>query len=594
MQAIDVNQLFARAEQAFVAGRLDAARDDLLAVLRAAGDHPVVLHLLALVEKKSGNFETARDAFERAAALAPNDPQIANNHANLLKDLGEEEAALRRYDAALAAAPGFRDARYNRALLLQALGRREEALAELEALRAERAEARIESARGSVLRDLGRWEEAAQAYDSALALEPQRIVALHGRARIAMERGEEGASALYRRAFAARPDDRELLLGLAESLEAEGDPEGLRLLRDAAARQPDWIEGLESLARMRSEEGEAAGFADHYLPALAQRPFDRDLHRSYWRVLASGDLHAEAVAAIREAAARLEPDPATRLMEAVYASEAGDPDGALALLDGFPGDRDGYDYRFARGRVALRAGDGGQAATHLERAVALDPASIAAWANLDLAWRLAGDERHHWLSGQPGLYGAADIGLSAAELGDLAALLRRIHKARAHPIGQSLRGGTQTRGRLFARREPEIARLRDALEEAVRAHFRGLPPRDDAHPLLRHRDAPVKLAGSWSVRLTGQGFHVHHIHPEGILSSACYVALPASLGGEETRDGWLELGRPPRELPLPLEPLASIEPKVGRLALFPSYLYHGTRPFSDGERLTVAFDVEPA
>jgi hypothetical protein len=30
------------------------------------------------------------------------------------------------------------------------------------------------------------------------------------------------------------------------------------------------------------------------------------------------------------------------------------------------------------------------------------------------------------------------------------------------------------------------------------------------------------------------------------------------------------------------------------VALFPSYMYHGTRPFSAGERLTVAFDVVAA
>jgi hypothetical protein len=34
-----------------------------------------------------------------------------------------------------------------------------------------------------------------------------------------------------------------------------------------------------------------------------------------------------------------------------------------------------------------------------------------------------------------------------------------------------------------------------------------------------------------------------------------------------------------------------IRPHVGRLALFPSTLFHGTRPFSAGERMTVAFDV---
>ena len=29
----------------------------------------------------------------------------------------------------------------------------------------------------------------------------------------------------------------------------------------------------------------------------------------------------------------------------------------------------------------------------------------------------------------------------------------------------------------------------------------------------------------------------------------------------------------------------------GRLALFPSTMWHGTVPFADGERLTIAFDV---
>jgi len=34
-----------------------------------------------------------------------------------------------------------------------------------------------------------------------------------------------------------------------------------------------------------------------------------------------------------------------------------------------------------------------------------------------------------------------------------------------------------------------------------------------------------------------------------------------------------------------------IKPERGKLALFPSTLYHGTRNFAEGERMTVAFDV---
>lgn len=590
MSDTDVNSLFARAERAFVAGRIDEARRDLIAVGEVAGDHPAVLHLLALVEKKGGNLTAARGAFERAEALTPGDPHLLGNHANLLGELGETEAALALYDRALAADPRFADARHNRALLLQRLGRLDEALAELDSLLAAMpSDARAQTTRGAVLRQLERTDAAADAFDAALRIDPNRLTALHGRARVAVERGETNASDLYVRALQQKPGDHELVLGLVEALEAEGNPLGLQLLTETAARSPGWIAGQEALSRMRSEAGETESFADHYAAALAQRPGDRDLHLSHWRSLARGEQHSKALAALRAAKPGLDEDEVLLLLEAGFATETGAHGDAQALFDRLDSSRP--DVAFARGRFALRIGDAAQAAALFGHVVEADPASINGWANLDLAWRLTGDARHEWLSGQPGLFGPRDIGLDAAELAATAELLRALHVTRAHPIGQSLRGGTQTRGSLFARREPEIARLRAAIAEAVRAHFAGLPPRDDSHPLLRHRHAAPAFSGSWSVRLTGEGFHVNHIHPEGILSSACYIALPDAIGDEATRDGWLELGRPPAELGLALEPLAAIEPKPGRLALFPSYLFHGTRPFAAGERLTVAFDI---
>jgi hypothetical protein len=159
-----------------------------------------------------------------------------------------------------------------------------------------------------------------------------------------------------------------------------------------------------------------------------------------------------------------------------------------------------------------------------------------------------------------------------------------------HPIGQSLRGGTQTRGRLFARDEAEIGLLRDAVVRAVEAYWAALPKLDPAHPLLRHRARQPRIEGSWSVRLTDGGFHVAHFHPQGILSSACYLVVPEA----EAMAGWLEIGGLPHNLDAPLEPLVRIQPKAGRMALFPSYLYHGTRPFPKGERLSAAFDAVAA
>ena len=116
---------------------------------------------------------------------------------------------------------------------------------------------------------------------------------------------------------------------------------------------------------------------------------------------------------------------------------------------------------------------------------------------------------------------------------------------------------------------------------------------DENHPVLSQPRGPFRFTGSWSVRLTDSGFHVNHIHNQGWISSALYVALPDSIGDEASQDGWLALGEPPAEFGFDLPPIKLVEPKPGRLALFPSIMWHGTRPFAAGERLTVAFDVAP-
>ena len=98
----------------------------------------------------------------------------------------------------------------------------------------------------------------------------------------------------------------------------------------------------------------------------------------------------------------------------------------------------------------------------------------------------------------------------------------------------------------------------------------------------------MRFSGSWSVRLPGAGYHSNHIHPAGWLSSAFYVTLPPA---GEGRAGWLKLGEPQAELGIDLAPFRHVEPRPGRLVLFPSTMWHGTVPFEAGERMTVAFDV---
>jgi hypothetical protein len=172
--------------------------------------------------------------------------------------------------------------------------------------------------------------------------------------------------------------------------------------------------------------------------------------------------------------------------------------------------------------------------------------------------------------------------------------LRALHIARGEYVDQSVRGGTQTDGPLLSRIDPTIRRLRAAIIEAVKGYVRQLPAPDETHPLLsQRRDRRTRFAGSWSVRLRPGGRHVNHVHPQGWISSALYIALPPKEPGEAADAGWFTVGEPQEQLGIALEPWRKIEPRPGCLVLFPSWMWHGTVPFTRGDRLTVAFDVRP-
>jgi hypothetical protein len=211
------------------------------------------------------------------------------------------------------------------------------------------------------------------------------------------------------------------------------------------------------------------------------------------------------------------------------------------------------------------------------------------WPYASICWRKLGDARWHWLEGDERLVRTFDLTGKLPSVGDLGHCLRRLHQQAGRFLDQSVRGGTQTDGPLLSRIEPEIRALRAAIVDAVEEYRAQLPPIDPAHPMLRHRrDGAVRFSGSWSVRLAAMGHHSHHVHPQGWISSAFYVAVPESLTGGE---GWLTLGEPQSELGLDLPPSRRLEPSQGKLVLFPSMMWHGTLPFASGERMTVAFDV---
>jgi tetratricopeptide (TPR) repeat protein len=401
----------------------------------------------------------------------------------------------------------------------------------------------------------------------------------------ALERGHPDAPAKFDKAIEADLRNGSLILGEAEALMVAGAGAPAARLSATVERYPQWADGQKALAALLWELGSATNYAASFKSAVRDHPQNAELWNAYLQTLAGvGDYSAAAAAAAE--ARRYFNDPVLRLIEANNRGMIGENDTVEALLATVPPSR-GRDEVEVRHRIRL--GEWDSARQVLDRLVSGPEADIGSWALAEVVWRKTSDSRWQWLAGAPEFIAKAGLLYPADDLAALASMLEALHSHRRQPVGQSVRGGTQTRGRLLDRQDVPLAELRARLEAAVDDYRRRLPPHNPAHPLLRHRNRDLKIEGSWSVRLSSAGFHVPHFHFAGVLSSAFYVRVPKL--DRSTQEGWLELGRPPPDLQMDLDPLATIEPEPGSLVLFPSYLYHGTRPFSAGERLSVAFDV---
>ncbi|TYT25696.1 tetratricopeptide repeat protein [Luteimonas viscosa] len=509
--------------------------------------------LLGMCLAEIGRQKQADAAFEHALALLPGNAVVSRNygmclarHGKALRAQGRWEAAEPVLRKALALSPKQVSAWVDLGVVLRSLGRIEEALAAFhraQGMLHQRgvSQPELQDAISGVLADAGRRVEALTNARKLVALHPDYAPAHESLGNLLWEHGAELAPdedplGEFRAAAREQPDNRELQLAFARMLLAAKRPdETLALLHPLRRREPgnallDW-------------------FAADALDALRQH---------------------EQAAPLYAAAAR----------------------GELGMLP---------EFLNARARHAFRTRDFDLAASCAGKAVEIDPDGQEGWSLLGTAWRLAGDEREYWLCDYDRLVGyievAAPPGFSdvSAFLQRLAARLHTMHNAGREPVNQSVRGGTQTAGQLFGRDDAVVRAAEHALRTAVEQWLATLPD-DVDHPFLSRRQRSVRFAGSWSVRLTSSGRHSNHIHPKGWASSAFYVALPDSVleSDSESCAGWIQFGQPLEDLGLDLLPRRVIRPRPGYLALFPSYMWHGTVPFEAREsRLTIAFDMQP-
>ncbi len=584
-----------------------AAEMALDEILSSFPDEPNALQLLGLVRRAQARPAEAEALYRRSLEAQPAQPNVHYNLGNLLLLLGRAREAAEALREAIRHKPNYTEAHYQL---------------------------------GQALQRLDDFAGAEKSYRTALRIQPNFIFAMQGLAVTlsAQERTQEAID-LLRRALTLSVKNPRQTAALEHNLgvalrKIERYDEALVLFDRAQAAVPDipmadYNRALTLEQMNRIDEAIAC-----YRQALMREPLNTSAHRDLNHLLYRMNRNAEFLKSFDEAVLMYPEASALVVDKAAFQFFTGRieeaQEGYARAADLAP---DHVSPLIGLGLCAARLGDFGAAIDWHEKAMRLEPDNSHAWCNfsetllrarefaraaktaeealaiepenqyalglLGLALRGANDAREERLNDYDAFVQVFDLeppaGYADMESfnGDLNAWLDHRHRDKREVLNQTLRGGTQTFDNLFGRGHELVNRLEARIQEAVATYIARMRE-DEDHPLLSRRRNAFKYSGSWSSRLADCGFHTNHVHPKGWISSAYYIAVPDVAADASKKEGWIKFGEPDFDAGFADPVRRAIQPKPGRLVLFPSYMWHGTVPFhAPTARTTVAFDAVP-
>jgi len=595
--------LLKEAVSAHERGRLDDAYPLYREFIETNPGHPMALHLFGLLHSQRRDYPTAIALMQESLRLFPAQPEVANNLGNALKRGGNPAAALAWYRRALELQPRYIDAQRNLGLCQLTLGQADEAIASFErCLELDPGDTVAWLSLGNARRRQNDLDAAVRCYEKALELRPEYAEAHHnlGLCR-RLQRRPEAALEHYETARKLGLDRAELYLNIGNArVDTQDELAAIDAFRNAVARNPGDLDSHRNLNSLLWQQDLLDDYLASYRDALHRDPTMENLWRAYAIALNQKEDYEESEKVLGKALGFCPQSSDLKALLGFALEGQGRWDEALRAHEqavAMPGSNPDHEVSYARALLACKRPD--EALRHAERGALRMPFNQRALAYLGLCWRLLGDRRDAIMNDYENLVGIFDLPVPATYGGidefnaALIAVLDRLHVGKRHPPEQTLRGGSQTTGNLFDRTEAEIRDLVSGIEGCVRAYI-GRFPVDSEHPLFVRRRDEFHFAASWSVRLTRDGYHTMHIHPLGWISSAYYVQVPAEITRTDSFGGGLKFGQPDIDIGPDGAARRQIQPKAGRLALFPSYMWHGTVPFqADEPRMTVAFDVVP-
>jgi len=589
------------AERLFGAGDPRAAERALATHWANTADAPDhALFLLGLIRREQGRVPEAERYLLRAIAKAPRNARYRFALGELLQSVGFMAQAADAFAEVRRLEPSFPGADRAFARAAIAAGRAAEAEPIARALTLTAPSTDAWDILSSALRAQDKFEEAIAAAEEGLRLDLGSVPLTYNRglALASLGRNDEALRAfdsLANRGVKQAPiwlSRGVALLGLARQADAEA------MFADGVNRWPQ-DQGLHhALASVRWMRGESADFTRDFERAVEQNPNALHLRVACSDMLRRADFRDRAEHLLREGIQRTPDAPALLTSLGVLLDEMNRPAEALPLLERAVAHMPNNAQISAQHTsVLLRLGRGDEALKAIVVARRLEPLNQEWICYETMALRQIGDPRYHELCDFDLMVRPYELPVPpgyqtiAAFNEALAASLNQFHVLATHPLDQSLRNGSQTTRSLLHLNDPVVQAYFKALDEPIRAYMDLM--KKPHHPWSGRKTGAYKLAGAWSVKLKANGYHINHLHPLGWISSAYYVSLPKAVADAPGQQGWIKFGEPRWPTPgCTIE--KTVQPKEGLLVLFPSYMWHGTIPFSEGERMTAPIDVVPA
>lgn len=596
-------------QQQLMAGRFQDGVRLCRQVLSYAPNEPNALYMMGVAAAQLGDANGTRAAFDAALNVTPNRVDLLLNYGNFLRETGALKRALQLLLRASELAPKTAGVWQSLSSTQFRLERFDEALESAQKLvsLAPTDAAAWELAAGAAQR-AGNRDRAVQLISSGLEKLPESAKLHYARGQLSREQGDfTAANVAYERAQQLGFTSADLFRNNAEALLEVGRPlDAAAFARAGLAHYPTDIALHQAATRLHVESKAPGDPVGELIKAARIQKTNAALWETAIGFLKYLDRPDDEQQLLREALASGSPKtPRLLSLEAIAQADAGNRDQMMRTYEGllarFPDDAS---VKFDFAIQLLKASVPERANQLFDEVLKASPLDQMALGFKSTALRLMGDNRLNDLVDHDAMVFKVDVPApegyaSRTEyFAEVASVLESLHHTHAHPIDQSVRGGTQTNGFLFRIAHPVVKQLEQQIRLAVADALHRFPI-DGTHPFWRRnvagtQAADIVFSGAWSVRLSGQGFHTNHMHPKGWISSALYIAVPDEVSGATDDAGYIQFGAPEEKLGLDLPPIRTIKPEVGSLVLFPSYMWHGTIPFSSEQpRITVAFDIVP-